>query len=199
MRKILALAALLLATPALAQAPAPDQIDYFLMFANGPAALTAGVALGIVTPACPSCTPPTTVQFSGASVISGPNGIAVYKTTAITPYNATTAPNCPCETRVPIGPTKYWALVSTIGRNAGIEALGAAVVMLVGDRTLACAGAPASAFLLANNTGFTPAQLGYGGVPSVGTPTLHIQPLFGCDPGSAKYPSSNPWGLGGGK
>jgi hypothetical protein len=28
---------------------------------------------------------------------------------------------------------------------------------------------------------------------------LHIEPLFGCDPGSAKYPSSNPWGLGGGK
>ena len=63
-------------------------------------------------------------------------------------------------------------MVSTQGRNAGIEASGA--LELETDRTLACAKAPVGTWMLANNTGVTPAQLGAGPAP----PSYHIEPMF---------------------
>jgi hypothetical protein len=182
MRKFLILGALLLT----AQAPAPtDTIDYLVRFTTPALALAAAELAGVVIPG-----PPAT--FSGAQVAS----VQVFKTTAITPYDPTTAPNCPCETNAPIA-TGVFYLVSTQGVNAAIAASPALVLMA--DRTLACQGALASAFLLTNNTGYTVPQLGYGGPPSASTPTLHIGGGFPCDPGTAKFPSSNPYGLGGGK
>ena len=76
------------------------------------------------------------------------------------------------ETRTYLAPTQYWVLVSTVGRNAGIEA--SAALELEVDRTLACSGAPVGQWMLANNTGVTPAQLGAGPAP----PSYHIEPMF---------------------
>jgi len=180
MKRIVALV-LLLATQAQAQ-PA-DTIDYLVRFATPAAALAAGALAGVVNPGPP-------VTFSGAQVAQ----VQVFATTGLTAYNATTAPNCPCETDAPIAAGVFY-LVSTQGQNAAIAASPA--LLLMADRTLACQGAPASQFLLTNNTGYTVAQLGYGGAPSAGSPTLHIGGGFACDPGSAKWPSSNPYGLGG--
>jgi len=157
MRKRFALAAMLLT----AQAPAPDTIDYVMRYANGAAALAAGELAGVVIPACPTCSPPTPVQFSGATVIAP---ILVWETTAI---NGTTG----AETRTYLAPTQYWVLVSTQGRNAAIEA--SAGLQFEADRTLACSGAPASQWILANNTGVSAAALGSGTLP-----TYHIEPMF---------------------
>lgn len=165
-----ALIALLLLTVA-ASAQTLDQYDYLLRFASPAAALAAGELAGVVIPACPGCTPPTPVQFSGATVIAP---VQVWKTTAIGP-SGTLDPTCGCypivETRTYLSPASYWALVSIVGRNAAIEA--SAALMLEADATQACAGLPVATWLLVNNTGLTPAQLG---TPVL--PTVHLEPQF---------------------
>ena len=161
----------LLLLTATASAQTADQIDYVLRYASPAAALAAGELAGVVIPACPSCTPPTPLTFSGAVVIAP---VQAWKTTAIGP-SGTLDPTCGCypivETRTYLSPASYWVLVSTVGRNAAIEA--SAGLMLEADRTMACAGLPASQWLLANNTGVTAAQLGSGVLP-----TYHLEPQF---------------------
>ena len=158
MKTIVALVFAAVAFPAAAQTP--DQIDYLLRFASPAAALAAGELAGVVIPACSTCSPPTPVTFSGAQVIAP---VLVWETTAIAGDGT--------ETRTYLAPTQYWVLVSTVGRNAGIEA--SAALELEVDRTLACSGAPVGQWMLANNTGVTPAALGSGTLP-----TYHIEPMF---------------------
>ena len=164
MRTLIAL--LLLTTAARA-----DQIDYLLRFASPAAALAAGELAGVVIPACPSCTPPTAISFSGA-VITAP--VYVWKTTSFGP-SATYDPTCGCfpivETRTYLFPSSYLVLVSTVGRNPAIEA--SAGLMLEADRDMACWGLPASQWVLANNTGLTLAQIGTATLP-----TVHLEPQF---------------------
>ena len=155
MKTIVALVFAAVAFPAAAQTP--DQIDYLLRFASPAAALAAGELAGVVNAGPP-------VTFSAAQVIAP---VLVWETTAITvdPVNG------PIETRTYLAPTQYWVLVSTVGRNAGIEA--SAALELEVDRTLACSGAPVGQWMLANNTGVTAAHLGQAALP-----TYHIEPMF---------------------
>ena len=152
MKTIVALVFAAVAFPAAAQTP--DQIDYLLRFASPAAALAAGELAGVVNAGPP-------VTFSAAQVIAP---VLVWETTAIAGDGT--------ETRTYLAPTQYWVLVSTVGRNAGIEA--SAALELEVDRTLACAKAPVGTWMLANNTGVTPAQLGAGPAP----PSYHIEPMF---------------------
>ena len=151
MKTLIALLLAAVAFPAAAQTP--DQIDYLLRFASPAAALAAGELAGVVNAGPP-------VTFSGAQVIAP---VLVWETTAIAGDGT--------ETRTYLAPTQYWLLVSTVGRNAGIEA--SAALELEVDRTLACSGAPVGQWMLANNTGVTAAHLGQAALP-----TYHIEPMF---------------------
>ncbi len=150
MKIFLLLAALLFASAARA-----DQIDYVLKFADAATALRAAEIGGFLDA--------PTQTWTGASVIAP---VRVWRTTAITPDLVNGGVT---ETRVV--QAGFWMLVSTDGRNATIE--GCACLMLEADRSLAAAGAPASSWIIANNTGITAAALGQATLP-----TWHIEPMF---------------------
>lgn len=108
-----------------------DQIDYLVKCATQAVCIANATVGGLYDP--------TSGQWLGATVIPGVQVINV-------------------TTGVPL--PGWWAIVSTVGRNATIE--GAAVMQMALNRDLANQGKPANQWVLINATGLTLANIAAG-------------------------------------